>query len=624
MTGFLPNGKIDKVVRWLARPSSARVITAIALVLVLPSLSQRFVLDDYLLGLFQRKQGVIDSLGTRSPVDFFTFTTGVASANHAMMDQGVLLPWWTDERHLNAFFRPLSSLTHFVDFSLWPQSPLLMHAHSIAWFAALLLVVAWLYRGLSSAPWLCGFAFLLFAFDDAHGATLSWLANRNSIIAATFAFLGLGFHHKYRSQGWRAGAYLGPFTVAVALLAGESALAAFAYLFAYALCIERGSYVARFRSLWGFALVAVAWLCVYRTGPFGSVGSGAYHDPVREPVAFIRALSYNLPVLLAAQFTAPIADAAFWAAPEARMAIFAFSLVAVGVIFQVAWPLLRRDRISRFWATSTLLAGVPIAASLPGERLLLLMGVGGSALMAQLIASLCEEHKSRFSPSALRKTVLFSLVLLHLVHAPLLLPTRSHSMNLLGASIDRANRTIPISQAIADKTVVIINAPFDAMVSYLQVMREYSHQPRPAHFYWLSTASSSLRVTRVADRTFRITPREGFIYSPPEQHYRSDLTNLSKGSRVRLTEMQVTIVETGSDGRPKTADFTFESPLESGRYLFLYWSTGAFAPFSIPAIGTTTLMPSEEFYRVVILGTWSSLLKNCENMRICRFFAERI
>lgn len=610
MIGFLPNGKIENVVRWLGRPSSTRVITAIGLVLVLPSLSQRFVLDDYLLGLFQRRQAVIEGLGTRSPIDFFTFTTGVVSANHAMMDQGILLPWWTDPRHLNAFFRPLSSLSHWADFSWWPQSPLLMHAHSIAWYAALLLVVAWLYRGLSSAPWLCGLAFLLFAVDDAHGATLGWLANRNAIIAATFAFLGLGFHHKSRSQGWRAGAYLGPFSVAVALLAGESALAAFVYLFAYALCIERGSYVARFRSLWGYALVGIAWFCVYRTGPFGSIGSGAYHDPVREPVAFIKALSYNLPVLLAAQFTVPIADMAFWALPEIRIAIFAFSVLALWVICQVAWPLLRRDRISRFWATSTLLAGVPIAASLPGERLLLLMGVGASALMAQIIASLYEEHRSGSSFNLWRTAILNVLVQLHLVLAPVLLPIRSHSMDLLGALINRANRTVPASEAIRDKTVVIINTPFDAMVSYLQVMREYSHQSRPAHLYWLSTASSSLEVTRVAHRTLRITPRKGFVYSPPERHYRSDFTSLFKGSQVRLSEMQVTIVETGSDGRPHTADFTFESPLESDRYRFLYWSKGEFRPFAIPPIGKTTLMPAEEFYRVVLLEAWSPLIKS--------------
>ena len=37
-----------------------------------------------------------------------------------------------------AFFRPLSALTHYVDYTLWPDEPLLIRIHSLLWSAFLL------------------------------------------------------------------------------------------------------------------------------------------------------------------------------------------------------------------------------------------------------------------------------------------------------------------------------------------------------------------------------------------------------------------------------------------------------------------------------------------------------
>ena len=45
-----------------------------------------------------------------------------------------------------AFYRPLSSLTHRLDYALFPDAPRLMYLHSIAWLALALHLVARLYR----------------------------------------------------------------------------------------------------------------------------------------------------------------------------------------------------------------------------------------------------------------------------------------------------------------------------------------------------------------------------------------------------------------------------------------------------------------------------------------------
>jgi hypothetical protein len=593
---------IDTLAGWLGRPQSRLLVGMLALLLCLPSLSSRLVLDDYLLGLFARDGSGIAAFAGRKPWDFFTFTTGKPQINRALMDEGVLLPWWTDPGHLNAFFRPLSSLSHWLDFRYFSGSPLLMHVHSLLWFAALLLVTAWVYRELSPTPGVAGLAFALFALDDAHGATLGWLANRNAIIAAFFALLGLGCHHRFRAHGWRWGALWGPVGLALGFLAGESAMGVCGFFVAYALCFESGSLPRKLRSLLGFVPVLGAWVWVYRTLPFGSWGSGAYHDPVREPVAFTAALATNLPVLLGAELALPVADFAFWGMPPQRAVVLALSLLELTALAWAAWALLARDQPARFWALSMALAAVPVSASLPGERLLLVVGVAGAPFLALLLRGLEERARlsAAFAGQAIGRGLLAFLVLLHLIVSPIFLPLRSRAMAMVGEAIDRASQTVPNTSSVTAKTAVVINAPFDAMVSYLQAARAYTGRERPDHLYWLATASSPISLTRIDNRTLRVTPEQGFIFSPPERHYRADYRSLAVGRTVSLSGLQITVRTLTADGRPATAEFQFGSPLESDHYQFLRWNNGMFRPFPLPAIGQTTRFPAENFYQVVL------------------------
>ncbi len=597
--------RLERIQGWLEEPKSVLLIAVIGIALVLPSLSDRLVLDDHVLALLLRDESGIRGLRS-NPLDLFTFTTGDPDVNRELMDEGALLPWWSDQRHLNAFLRPLTSLTHWLDFRLWPDAPILMHLHSILWYGALLLVVAYLYRSMArqsqSPGWLCGFAFLLFALDDAHGPTVGWIANRNALVAATFALLALCMHHEFRFRQWRPGAYLGPPLFACGLLAGETAIAVFGFLIAYALLMDRGSITKSLVSLWGFALVLLGWLAVHKGLDRGSFGSGAYHDPGREPIAFLFALCRNLPVLLSAQLGIPTADFAFWGPPWMFGPLLFLSILTVALVLWLAWPVLRSDAQSRFWALGMVLAAVPVSASVPGERLLLVIGVGASPLVARILYPLFDRSRSAVArPIAfMRHLLLFALLAIHLCLAPLLLPVRAYSMNLLGQVIDRADRTIPITETLRDQTVVIVNTPFVVMASYLQVMRESRREPRPKHLYLLSTASSTVRVKRSADRTLQLTPRAGFIYTPLEKHYRGNARELAKGKTVALSEMVVRVNETTRDGRPRTATFTFREPLSSERYRFVTWSNGVYKRFAIPELGASVELPQHDFYRVVI------------------------
>ena len=65
-------------------------------------------------------------------------------------------PWFTDPASKLHFLRPLSSLLLAADHALFGRHAAFWHAHSIAWYAALVLACAALYRRFISVPWVAG------------------------------------------------------------------------------------------------------------------------------------------------------------------------------------------------------------------------------------------------------------------------------------------------------------------------------------------------------------------------------------------------------------------------------------------------------------------------------------
>ncbi|MFW5924720.1 MAG: hypothetical protein ACOCV4_01065 [Myxococcota bacterium] len=579
----------------LAHRSAPWVIAAVGLLLLTPSIDDALVLDDHILMLQQRDPPPIEGLAHR-PWDLFTFTTGEPEDNRRMIDHGVLLPWWSHPELRVAFLRPLSSLTHRLDGWLWPDRPARMHVHSLLWFALLLGVVGSLYRRWLEPGWVAALGFLLFAVDDAHGATVSWIANRNAVVSLALAMPALHLHARHRRTGSAmplAGAVV---LFAAALLAGEMALSVLGYLAAHALWLDRGRAGRRLGALVPYAAVVVGWRVAYHQLGYGAFGSGGYHDPGHEPLAFAAALARNLPLLLGAQVGLPLADHGFWGPPALRPVLIGVALVTAAGVLALSVRLLRQEPTARFWATGMVLAAVPVAASVPGERLLLGVGVGGSAFMALLLVALAQQVRERIARHRLARAGLIGLVGVHLVLAPALLPLRARSMAILGGALREADRSLPSDSGVEDATVVIVQAPVDVFASYIQVRRAQEATPRPAHLSWLATASSPLTITRAAPRVLRLAPDAGFLYAPPEQHYRSPTAAFHPGQRIPMPGFSAVVRRVTPDGRPRTVDFRFDDPLDAPDLLLRVWDDGAYVPFDPPPVGASIRLPARDLF----------------------------
>ncbi|MBE7451127.1 MAG: hypothetical protein HS111_20195 [Kofleriaceae bacterium] len=594
---------MDRLIRWLGGRHAPLVVALVGLALASPALTAGFAADDHEHRVVSRADPGFPGMSSR-PLDLFRFAGGDADDARALRDAGVY-PWWTDLDVRLAFLRPLSSATHAVDHRLWPEDATAMLAHNLAWLA-LALAAAWaFYRRFAAARWVAVLALLLYALDDARGPVVGWIANRNALVAVALAIPVLVVHDRWRREGWRAGAWLGPLLLLVALGAGEAALAIVAYLAAHALWLDRAPARARLRALAPYAAVVVAWRVVYGLLGYGVSGSGIYLDPGADPVAFAAAAVTRVPLLLLGQLGLPWSDLASLYPLLGAGVLLTMVLVAVAALAAIGLAcarLLRVDPLARFHATGMLLAAVPVASTFPSDRLLGFVGLGAMGLVAQLLAAALRQREllGEGRPRrALAWTVVGALVLTHLVVAPPFLALRARSMVTIGRLLDRADAGIPSDPAVAGQTVILASAPNDAFAGFLPLMRASRRQVRPAHQYWLATATSAVTLERLDDRTLRVRPDGGFLRHEVDRMLRSPARPFRRGERVELTGLTIEIETLTADGRPATVLARFDRPLESPALVWRRWHAGTYVPYQPPAIGARDTLPAVDLLRML-------------------------
>jgi hypothetical protein len=601
---------LDGVKTWLATPRARWIILVASTLLVLPSAGPRLVFDDHLQVLMRTAEPRVPGI-PYAPLDLFTFARPGA-LNDALIDRGMLLPWWTDRALLIAFFRPLSSLTHVIDGWLWPGSARMMHLQNVAWFALLLAVVSAVYRRFVQPASIAGAAFLLYAIDDTHGATVSWIANRNAILASVFGLLALLYHDRWRREGTRRHAALALASFVVGLLAGEAAVGACAYIGAYAIFVDRGDRPARAWSFLPYAVIVVAWRAAYHALGYGARGSGAYLDPGREPLAFFARLPQQIAALLQGQLGAFSADLWFWSPIDAAPVLLGAAFVTCIVIFALLLPLLKTDRMARFWAAGAIGALVPSASSIPGDRLLLLVGVGVMALLAQLFFAFAQRSSLFPARGTWRTLAAIPVVFLfvrRVAVAPVMLPIRAHSMEAVGQLADFAADAVQRAGDTSHRSVIVLNTPANVLASYLGLTLATRGATIPEHVRWLAPADSELTVTRISDRALRVRPARGFFLHWTDRLYRSERNPLHTGDRIELADMTVTVGAMTPNGTPADADFEFRDTLESPRYLWLRWDGESCTPCPPPAIGQSVVFPASDFVKMLFDNVVGSLFR---------------
>lgn len=617
------------------RRLTARILSAwypaplvvLGLVLAAPCLFNGLQADDYVV-----RAAVLDShpwgLQGDGLRDTHRFLDGDPDHAQAAIEHG-LYPWWSDPSCQFHFWRPITAWTYAFDYRLWPDNPMLMHLHSLFWFGALLAVAAVFYRRLmgtrlpASAAVL---AALLFTVDDAHARSVGWLADRGTLLGAVFGILAITAYDRWRRDAWRPGAWLAPIALAVALFSKETAIATAAYLLAYAVFLEGGSWRRRLTALLPSLGVVVTWYTTYRLLGFGASNSGTYLEPGAEPLEFLVAFLQRAPILFVGQWAFPDSIVSIAMSRSLLWIYWPAAVVFALLVGLLLAPLVARDALARFFAAGMLLSLVPACSAFCDDRQLMFVGIGAMGLLAQWFTG--RRSAAPWLPSTRSWRRLASgfaglFIFAHLVLAPLLLAWEVRTMEIFVKRVDRMIATLPDDRE--NRTVVSVTSDSWLVDFWMLQSAHGQGKDLPRSFLSLASGSRHVELTRLDATTLVVRPDVGYLppagtRAEPEPdlsftHVFQSFDHLVRrvdrpmqlGDIVDLPAATVEITRMTDDNRSAEATFRFRVPLEDDSLRWVRQFRGGYRRFVPPAVGESVEIRGGSGWSInrdLITGRW--------------------
>jgi hypothetical protein len=510
-----------------------------------------------------------------------------------MMEEGYA-PWWMDQHVLLSFYRPISLVTHLLDAALWPSSAVMWHIHSLLWFGVLLWCTTRAYRSIQGQA-AGGLAALLYALDHTHALPVGFITNRYILIATALCMLTLQAHHEGATAGAAKARWLAPLWYGLSLFAGESSVAIVGYLLSYALFVDTRPVRQRALSLVPYFVVSLGWRTLYTALGHGARGSDLYIDPAREPARFALAALARGPALLLGQWLGPPAETYTYLDDTSALAVIAFAWIFTIALALALWPLVRRDRIARFWAAGMVIAIAPMCAGEPHNRMLFVASIGAAGLIAQWWQTSVRDALDVTGRTLGGYSRVFgaAMVRIHIfVAAPLV------AFNAVGLIFFDAVRHSfnDVGPEAVGREAVFLTSPDYFAVRLMKMSKAVDNVPGPARWRTLGIGPEQTTVTRAADKTLVLDYEGGALHEASLTKasldlYRSVNNPMQKGQTVDLQGLHIEVLEVTGDGRPRRVAFNFAQSLDSPGYRFYNWADNHFHEFAIPAVGDKRVLP---------------------------------
>lgn len=552
---------------------------------------------------------------TRAPWDLFNFSNGTAAETRRLVDAG-FYPWWTDAELRLSFMRPLASLMTWLDHRVFVNAPFGYHAHSAAWWCVMLLAVGLLYAKVLPRPHAL-IAFFIVAFSIAHEVPFWWICNRSVLGATTLSVLSLLAYRKHRTKdcSWALAASV--VLMSLAFLLGEYAFCALGYFIAYEVHCARGSLRRRASSLVAVFTPAALFIAARMAVGASALNSGVYLDPIGDPLAFLAAALVRVPVLIgdllfvlqAGHWTVGplwlhewfhrgwvsahwLVDPSYWRSIQTTLGYVA--CVATATVWWFAYR--RNARSATHWLTlGSLLALIPVVASFPSSRLLVMAVIGFSALLADLIQTcVLALLKATTWRNALIALAGASFFAYHLLLPVSLQRARFSDPILNGMRVRDAMLQLPTDEAeLPGQDVVLLSALELGSSMYLPATRRINRRPAPRSCMYLSFVPTAYVLTRVTTHAFdiRFPGTTVMLNTALEQLFRPPHRRLRLSESIEAGPFRATVLEL-QEGLPKRVRFTFEQPLESPSLLFMITAPDGFKRFQLPPIGQSAEVPA--------------------------------
>jgi hypothetical protein len=560
-----------------------------------------YATDDYMQSVYAQGSDKLEAAGLlkgikTGDINFFVnnqfnFFDPQTGNDVAMRNYGAL-PWWTKEQAMLHLWRPVSSLTHWLDYQLWPDSKRWMQAHNGFWMFASFLLVALMFKRLLPSRPVFIIALLVYALDISVAPVVGWIAARNSFLVISFLALTLFFfHHSFTCIKVYALAIL---CFILALLSAEAGIVVIAYLAAYVLFYPTSTLKQKIIRFLPFFLIMILWRWFYHAEGFGAFNIGQYIDPVRSPIIFMEQALRQFPILFIEMATGIDAVEVLTPAPylyALSIGGWIFFCIFLFVVFRYA----KQQGQLLFWffaAIFSLMPGLLTYSSDP--RVVIYAHIGFSVVVALLLVDVWKQYRLLPSwPGRLRLFCIAPLFFLHIVVQFIAMALMNYAVlatNVLKPEVQYAQLYGFEKLIKPGDNVVIINHRDVFRLMYYPYIALLEEFPLPQTLRQINTAQTSMTVRKLSDNNYVIAPEGGFIFHPddmqslsPAQQQQAMLAGrtikyatffhdgdyrFSAGDKMALPEMELVISKVDGNSRPMLV----EMHLHPGKnYRILYW-----------------------------------------------------
>ncbi len=371
------------------------ILAVIAFVIMIPALKSGFTLDEYyetaiLTDPNQLPQQLLEmdflpeNSGKLSTAILDMISIGRQEGHIQKSINNGMLPWWTYQESVGAFFRPVHVIFRWLDCRLFTDSQVLMHAHSLVWFAAVIFVVTILYRRLMGPCWLAGFAALLFLLNKSNYFPAMCIANRSTLLMLFFGVVSLIFYHKWRTSDSKIAAVTCYLSLVLSLLAKESGICVFIYMAAYEIALSKDKWAKRIINLIPAVLIIITWRIIYNSLGYGFYGGDMYADPIRSPLGFLQSMTEKGPIIFADIWGLSLTDISVAFSRAIRIKIIWITTGFSVFVLIMILPLLRKNQLARFWFLG-MVGSLVVACATMFSRTFLFAGIGAFGLITLFI-----------------------------------------------------------------------------------------------------------------------------------------------------------------------------------------------------------------------------------------------
>lgn len=582
----------ERVRRALVDHRFVKALALVAFASHATSLGAGYLVDDHTHRYFARGETIPG--GPRGLWDMYRFADGGVGVRQAI-DEG-FHPWWTSSSLKLAFFRPVASLLRFVEEKAFGDHAVFAHLVSCALFVATVVALHAAYR-----RWIggaaAGLAALLFALDDAHATTVTWIAARHSLLAMLGVASSLLLFLRARDAGkvsYAAGAcfFLG-------LLSSEAALSAVPFFVVLVAVSDPRPPGARVKAITPLLGALVLWGALYAALGCGASSSSYYIDPVHDPVRFAEVTALRLPALGAAQLFFPPSELGSMQRVLApKIAVFGALVLAGGAI--LAWRSTERRRTLALYA-AFVASLVPACGTNADDRLLMIPGVAGMAFLAVVCRDVYRARRGSTTLPLRSRALLVTVGVVHVGFALLLGPLRSiFFATSMGGFVGRGAAALYAFEHPESKDMVLVTSPDGLLPTSMYLSRWLEGLPVPRSSQILVTApAGAVTLTRDDAASFSITATGGTMRDPFVGAVRD--RPFCEGETVSTPKLDVTVGKVTPEGSPITLVFRFRATLDRPDVTFVRWTSNGpagkpgYAPFVLPRPGETMALEPVDF-----------------------------